>query len=125
MNNKKKGTAFEKTMQEIYSQNGWWVHFISPDSRGMQPFDVIAVKNNKIHVFDCKTCQSDIFSIDRLEDNQILAFEKWIKCGNSDPFIAVEHDSKVYFIDYKRLKKEKRINLSREVGTLWLTRDVR
>lgn len=123
MNNKQKGTAFERAMQEVYSQGGWWVHFISPDARGSQPFDIIAAKNGKVEVFDCKTCQSNIFKIERLEDNQILAFEKWIRCGNSTPFVAVEHDNKVFFIDYLRLKQEKKINLDEEVAVLWLLGD--
>ena len=120
MNNKKIGTAFEKQMCELFSQNGFWVHFISPDSRGSQPFDVIAVKNGHAVVFDCKTCKDHIFRIDRLEDNQIMAFEKWIACGNSAPFVAIEHETAVYMIDYLRLKKEKKIDLREEMVYTWL-----
>ena len=111
MNNKKLGTKFEKRMVDILSESGYWVHFISPDSRGSQPFDVIAVKNGLAVAIDCKTCKDKIFRIGRLEDNQIMAFEKWISCGNLNPFIAVEHDDQVIMIDYCELKKKGKIDL--------------
>ena len=38
MNNKKKGTAFEKEMCDLLAIKGYWVHFIAPDARGAQPF---------------------------------------------------------------------------------------
>ena len=39
MNNKKLGTEFEREAVTLLSQKGYWVHFITPDSRGSQPFD--------------------------------------------------------------------------------------
>lgn len=119
MNNKKLGTSFEKRICEIYAQNGYWVHFISPDARGSQPFDIIAVKNGHVTVFDCKTCKDHIFRISRLEDNQIMAFEKWIDCGNGIPWIAVEHDERIYMISYTRLKIEQKIDLDKEHDYIW------
>ena len=121
MNNKQKGMRFERRMQEVFTKAGWWVHFISPDHRGAQPFDMIVVRNGDARVFDCKTCDSHIFSIDRLEDNQVLAFERWIRCGNSVPYIVVEHDSKVYFVSYDKLKAEKRVDLDKLEVDIWLT----
>ena len=47
MNNKIIGTAFEKEMCELLANRGYWVHFITPDNRGAQPFDIIAVKDGK------------------------------------------------------------------------------
>ena len=120
MNNKSIGTEFERQMCELFAQNGYWVHFISPDSRGSQPFDIIAVKDGHSVVFDCKTCKDHIFRIDRLEDNQLMAFEKWLMCGNSMPFVAIEHKTAVYMIDYSRLKKERKIDLNKEVAYTWL-----
>ena len=119
MNNKKLGTAFEKQICNLYSQSGYWVHFISPDSRGSQPFDIIAVKNGKVTVIDCKTCKDHVFRISRLEDNQIMAFEKWLACGNGIPWVAVEHDGNVYMISYTRLKINQKIDLDKEEVFLW------
>jgi Holliday junction resolvase len=111
MNNKRLGTAFEREMCEILAAQGYWVHFIVPDARGAQPFDIIAVKDGKALAIDCKTCAADSFSVSRLEDNQIMAFNKWRACGNETPVIAVKHAEKIYYIDYSRLLQEKRIKL--------------
>ena len=120
MNNKKTGTDFERYIYDLYAQNGYWVHFISPDNRGSQPFDFIAVKNGRVMVFDCKTCKDDIFRISRLEDNQIMAFEKWIACGNPMPFIVIEHNSAIYMVEYDRLKSKGKIDLRKEQVCTWL-----
>ena len=105
MNNKKLGTAFEKDVVEYLAQKGYWVHFIVPDARGAQPFDIIAVRNGVAVAIDCKTCVADIFNISRLEDNQITAFEKWIACGNTEPLIMIKHEGKIYSVNYSLLKE--------------------
>lgn len=113
MNNKQIGTGFENRMCELLNQMGYWVHFITPDAKGAQPFDIIAVKNGIAHAIDCKTCASDRISISRLEDNQIMAFEKWIRCGNPMPKIAVEYavDGHIYLIPYCLLKQKKTVKV--------------
>lgn len=115
ISNKKLGTEFENQMCEFYALMGYWVHFIVPDARGAQPFDIIAVRDNKPIVFDCKTSATHRFSINRLEENQIMAFSKWIKCGNSIPYVAVLYDDKVYMISYIVLDEKKVIDLRKEV----------
>lgn len=114
MNNKKLGTAFEREVVDILAGSGWWVHFITPDARGAQPFDIIAVKAGQAMAIDCKTCAADRFTISRLEDNQIMAFEKWLSCGNEMPVILVKHDGRIYWIRYKHLKEQKSIKLGKE-----------
>lgn len=111
MNNKKLGTAFERMMCRHLSQDGWWVHFMSPDARGAQPFDIIAVRNDISIVIDCKTCKDHIFRISRLEDNQIAAFDLWKRRGNLYAYIAVLHDDKVFMIEYEELIENKKIDL--------------
>lgn len=105
MNNKRLGTQWEKDFCKLLAGKGYWVHFITPDNRGAQPFDIIAVKAGEAYAYDCKTCADDVFRISRLEDNQIMAFEKWIACGNTNPNIAVLHNDKVYLVSYSHLKK--------------------
>lgn len=111
MNNKKLGTAFEREMVELLSKNGYWVHFISPDNRGAQPFDLIAVKDGIALAADCKTCEDHIFRLSRLEWNQVLAFQKWIDCKNSTPVIFVKHDDKIYMLSYAELMTEGKVDL--------------
>ena len=112
MNNKQIGTDFEQEIVEKLASMGYWAHFIVPDARGAQPFDIIAVKDGRAYAIDCKTCKANTFSILRLEDNQITAFEKWIRCGNLMPIVAIKHDEQVYIVEYGLLKEKKRIKLN-------------
>ena len=111
MNNKKLGTEFEREVVMLLSQKGYWVHFITPDSRGSQPFDIIASKDNIPIVADCKTSAKKWFSISRLEENQIMAFELWFKKGNRYAFVIIKYEDKVYQIPYRMLKGLEKINL--------------
>lgn len=111
MNNKRLGTAFERLVVRRLAQSGYWVHFISPDNSGAQPFDIIAVKNGTCIVGDCKTSKDHIFRIGRLEENQKYAFEKWLSCGNPEPLIFVEYKGEIKIIKYTDLKEAGRIDL--------------
>ena len=114
MTNKRLGNLFERELCGILAQEGYWVHFIVPDARGAQPFDIIAVKDGKALAIDCKTCVAHSFNISRLEDNQIMAFNRWMKCGNPVPIIAVKHNDLIYKIKYNELQERKSIKLTGE-----------
>jgi len=111
VNNKQIGSDFERRMCEVLAKMGYWVHFMSPDNRGAQPFDIIAVKNGIAMAADCKTCDDHIFRLSRLEDNQRLAFEKWRRCGNAEPYLLVKHKQKVYAISYREIENREKIDL--------------
>ena len=113
MNNKKLGTAFERRVVEYFKEWGYWVHFISPDARGAQPFDVIIAKDGKTHVMDCKTSADHNFRISRLEWNQQMAFERWQSCGNSPAWIIIEYKNSIYMVTYDDLKTKKSIDLDK------------
>lgn len=113
INNKRLGTAYEREICDFLAAAGYWVHFIAPDARGAQPFDIIAVRSGIAYAIDCKTCASKTFSIERLEDNQIMAFERWMKCGNGIPYLAVKHKDKTYWISYNDLKSRRVIDLEK------------
>lgn len=115
MNNKRLGSMFERELCDVLADKGYWVHFIAPDNRGAQPFDVIAVKDGKPLAIDCKTSVRDAISIGRLETNQILAFEHWIKCGNGNPIVAVKHKGDIYFVLYLELKRCSTIKLTEDL----------
>ena len=119
MNNKMVGTYFERKMCNLLGNEGWWVHFIEPKQSGAQPFDIVAVKNGRAIAIDCKTCVNSRFSIDRLEDNQIYAFEKWLRCGNEMPYIAVEHEDDVYMIPYGYLRDKQSVKLKELQWAKW------
>lgn len=121
MNNKKLGTAFEREVVSLLSQNGYWVHFITPDASGSQPFDIIASMSDYPFVADCKTSATKWFSISRLEENQKMAFELWLKKGNTRALIFVKYKSKIYAIPYIVLQGTQKINL--EKAGLWFYAD--
>ena len=114
MNNKRLGTAFEREFCELLASKGWWAHFITPAPDGGQPFDIIACKAGVCMAVDCKTSAVHIFPYERLEENQIMAFEKWLACGNNEPFVAVKYRNNIYLLEYRRLKVYGRIDLDRE-----------
>ena len=119
MNNKKLGTAFENEFCDLLARRGYWVHFISPAPNGGQPFDVVAAKDGVAYAFDCKTCVDKRFTISRLEDNQILSFERWLACGNNEPRVAVKHKGAIYLIPYTELKEKKSVLLNDEYWFAW------
>lgn len=120
MNNKQLGTAFEQEVCKMLADNGWWVHFISPNNAGAQPFDIIAVKNGQALAGDCKTSSTGVFPYSRLEDNQIMAFEKWLACGNSEPMVIIKYQDNVYFVPFQQLKTERKVNLDTYMSPMGL-----
>lgn len=116
MNNKKLGTAFEKQVLQILKERmpRAWIHFLSPDERGAQPFDIIVVQDGMASAVECKTLDAKrrYFPIDRLEDNQIMAFERWMLCGNPEPLIAIKHGDKIKTIGYSMLKEKGKVDLN-------------
>ena len=114
MNNKQLGTSWERQACDILAKSGYWVHFITPDARGAQPFDVIAVKNKKAYAIECKTIVGGkrYFSMDRLEDNQRMAFGRWVACGNGEPIILIKQVNDIISIKYvELLNLKKRVDL--------------
>lgn len=109
--NKKLGTDFEKEVVEMLADDGWWVHFISPDNRGSQPFDIIAVRDGLAIVGDCKTSEDHIFRVDRLEWNQRFAFDRWLACGNDEPIIFVKYKDQIIKLPYTSLIQMGKVDL--------------
>lgn len=116
MNNKKLGTEFENKVCQELNEAGWWVHFFSPDRAGAQPFDIIAVRGGRAKAIDAKTSSTHRFSINRLEDNQRLAFDKWLRCGNDMPYLAVEYDNQIVWVSYWELKENGTVDLRRKIN---------
>lgn len=90
MSNKKLGNSFETEFCEILSMYGFWVHNMAQNSAG-QPADVIAARNGKSYLIDCKVCSTDKgFALSRIEDNQELAMSLWNECGNGQGWFAMK-----------------------------------
>ena len=90
MSNKKIGNQFESELCEILSMYGFWCHNLAANAAG-QPADVIAVKNGRAYLIDCKVCSTDKgFALDRVEENQELAMSLWYDCGNGIAWFAMK-----------------------------------
>lgn len=100
MTNKKIGNDFESQLCELLSSRGFWCHNFAVKKEG-QPADIIAVRNGKAHLIDCKVCStSKGFSLSRVEENQELAMTRWSDCGNGDGWFAFLVDDSVYFMQH-------------------------
>ena len=110
--NKKRGTAFEREAVSWLRGNGWWVHFLSPDGRGAQPFDIIAMKHGYVMVGDCKTSASHLFPLSRLEWNQVYAFDSWLAHGGSEPQVIVKYKDEIILVPYCTLKEDGKVDLN-------------
>lgn len=88
MSNKKLGNSFETDFCQLLYQYGFWVHNFVQSKDG-QPADVIAVKNGKAYLIDCKVCSNNYFSLGRMEENQINAMTLWEEVGNGNGLFAI------------------------------------
>ena len=90
MSNKQLGNSFEEELCEILSAYGFWSHNFAQKSAG-QPADVIAARNGKAYLIDCKVCSTDKgFALNRMEENQDLSMNLWNECGNGQGWFALK-----------------------------------
>lgn len=101
MSNKKLGNDFESQFCEILFEQGFWCHNLAQNQVG-QPADVIAVRNGKAYLIDCKVCVNDTFPFSRIESNQHTAMTLWKQSGNDYGWFALQLSSKdIYMIDHE------------------------
>lgn len=87
--NRKLGNDFETKFCEKLFDHGFWVHNLVQNQAG-QPADVIAVKNQKAYLIDCKVCSTTKgFALHRMEANQELSMTLWKEFGNGEGWFAV------------------------------------
>lgn len=127
--NKKLGNDFELDFCEILFKEGFWVHNLAQNASG-QPADVIAVRDGKAYLIDCKVCSPRGLDFSRIEENQDLSMELWKECGNGAGWFAVLIDAQIMMIphpiiNYLRKWKSRMSMLNiKEHGILleeWLT----
>lgn len=100
MKNKKLGNDFEAQFCEILFGEGFWCHNLAQNQAG-QPADVIAVKNGKAYLIDCKVCVNDTFPFSRIENNQHTAMTLWKQSGNGYGWFAFRlSDNSIFMIDH-------------------------
>ena len=102
--NKELGNDFEQELCEILADAGYWVHNFANRKNG-QPADIIAVKSGGAYLIDAKVCTYEVFPFRRIEDNQQLAMDMWLECGNIEPYFALNVRSEVYMVGYSTIKE--------------------
>ena len=107
MINKKLGNDFEQELCKIFADAGYWVHNFANRKNG-QPADIIAVKNGVAYLIDAKVCTFEVFPFRRIEENQQLAMDMWLDCGNLTPYFALKARNEVYMVAYETIKNLQR-----------------
>ena len=103
MTNKKIGNDFESDFCEILFEHGFWTHNLAQNASG-QPADVIAARNGKTYLIDCKVCSNRGFALSRMEENQDLSMELWKTCGNGEGWFAVLIGEQIAMIPHFTVK---------------------
>lgn len=98
MTNKKLGNSFESVFCEILFQQGFWCHNLAQNQAG-QPADVIAVRDGKSYLIDCKVCSRGRFPFSRIEDNQHTAMRAWQESGNGTGWFALRCKGHIFMLD--------------------------
>nr|DAU56304.1 MAG TPA: hypothetical protein [Caudoviricetes sp.] len=111
MTNKKLGNTFETELCELLYAHGFWCHNMAQNSSG-QPADVIAVKDHKAYLIDCKVCSKGRFALDRMEENQDLSMELWRDCGNGEGWFAVKVNDQIFMIPHFSVKAVRNVQSS-------------
>ena len=104
MSNRSVGNAFEREFAQTLAHYGFWVHLMAQTASG-QPADVIAVRNGKPYLIDCKVCEQDWFRFDRIEDNQFCAMQRWFETGNPHGWFALKlSNGEVYMVNNRTIR---------------------
>lgn len=98
--NKRDGNNFEEFFCNLLFSNGFWAHDLAQNQTG-QPADVIAARNGKAYLIDCKVCGKNGFPFSHMEANQDSSMELWRNCGNGVGWFAFKlDDNSVWLIPH-------------------------
>lgn len=103
MSNRKLGNQFEQELCELLSDAGFWTHNLAQNASG-QPADVIAARNGKTYLIDCKVCSTRGFALSRMEENQDLSMELWKESGNGEGWFALKVGGHIVMIPHFTMK---------------------
>lgn len=124
VSNKAAGTRFEKELAGILADHWFWVHLFQDNKNG-QPCDVIAAKNGRAYLIDCKDCQSEIFPLSRIEENQYNAMILFSMMGNAPGMFAIRFpDRQIYLMPYTKLQELQEAGFKRINETVCRTQGI-
>lgn len=124
VSNKAAGTRFEKEFAGILADHWFWVHLFQDNKNG-QPCDVIAVKDDHAYLFDCKDCQTDIFTLSRIEENQYNAMILFSMMGNMPGMFAIRFpDKQIFLLPYTKMQELQEAGFKRINATVCRTQGI-
>lgn len=101
--NKRDGNNFESFFCTLLFSNGFWAHNLAQNQTG-QPADVLAARNGKSYLIDCKVCGKNGFSFSRIEENQDSSMTLWHNSGNGTGWFALKlPDESIYLLPHLAL----------------------
>lgn len=106
------GIQFERKVSKDLFDAGYWVLNVPRNESGAQPFDILAIKGNKIIAADCKVCEAKVFPLSRIEPNQWTAFKMMWERASADICVFVWHEDSTYWISYWQLLSAKAHGMS-------------
>ncbi len=107
MTNVKSGSKLEILVAGLLQKENFWVHIIEKGKDGSQPADIIVVGDCDAGLIDCKVLSNKTgkFPLSRVEENQHLAYKKWVACGNSERSFgfAIQWNNAIYMVLYSQM----------------------
>ena len=110
----KNGKNFEIQLCYWLKENGYYPEYHEKSASGSQSSDITAIKNNIAYKIECKNLSdtSGKLPLSRIEMNQLLSYEAYKKCHNTNYILAVLWDNNVFFLDFSIIQFfKKNINL--------------
>lgn len=85
------GKVFEQKLCRHFSKQGYYVLYMEKGITGSQACDIVIIKHNIATLIEAKNLdnQTGIFNLDRVEQNQRLAYSKFKSCKNSNYVLAI------------------------------------
>lgn len=102
------GREFENYVVKKLKEAGYWVLRIPENETGQQPFDILAIKGDRILAYDAKVLSTgNRFPLNRIEDNQYNAFQLIHKKTSAQEIgLLIMADEKIRFMDISRMNTE-------------------
>lgn len=104
------GKKFEEELCNFFANRHYYVVYNNKGISGSQPFDILIIRDNVCFAIECKNLENKngIFNIDRIEENQLLAYNRFLECRNHNFILAILWNNNVYFVNFDLLEYYKK-----------------
>lgn len=100
------GKKFEQDLCNFFANKHYYVIYNEKSINQSQPFDILIMRDNIAFAIECKNLEnnSGLFPLNRIEENQLLAFKRFSECRNHNFILAILWNDNVYFINFDLLQ---------------------